>query len=317
MLPILLSSLALTAGPADDVRSATPEARAVAFLAREVPRWPRERRCFSCHNNGDGARALLAAARRGHKLPNESLTETLRWLTKPEQWEQKRGRYTDIDRVLTHIQFGATLTDAVENGSLKDRAPLVAAARLIAEDQAKDGSWGVDEAGSIGTPVTLGPVLATHLAQRTLRIADATAYRRHLERANVWLKFQKVQNVLDAAAMLLALKGDPTTEAEKQRRHCRELIRKGQGKDGGWGPYVTAPSEPFDTAVVLLALVREPPQTATEAMLRKGRAYLVASQHEDGSWPSTTRPAGNESYAQQISTAAWATQALLATSARR
>ncbi|MEX0713581.1 MAG: hypothetical protein WD278_14585 [Pirellulales bacterium] len=36
-------------------------------------------------------------------------------------------------------------------------------------------------------------------------------------------------------------------------------------------------------------------------------------QLEDGSWPETTRPAGGQSYAQRISTTAWATIALLAT----
>jgi hypothetical protein len=44
---------------------ATPEARAMGFLAVEVPRWSRENRCFSCHNNGDAARALYQASRVG------------------------------------------------------------------------------------------------------------------------------------------------------------------------------------------------------------------------------------------------------------
>ncbi|MFN0122677.1 MAG: hypothetical protein ACKV2V_19440, partial [Blastocatellia bacterium] len=35
--------------------------RAVAFLAREVPAWPARNSCFSCHNNGDAARALYVA----------------------------------------------------------------------------------------------------------------------------------------------------------------------------------------------------------------------------------------------------------------
>ena len=40
----------------------TPEEKAVAFLSREVPRWSRQKHCFSCHNNGDAAQALLHAA---------------------------------------------------------------------------------------------------------------------------------------------------------------------------------------------------------------------------------------------------------------
>ncbi|MFO1532763.1 MAG: ArsA-related P-loop ATPase, partial [Thermoplasmatota archaeon] len=34
-------------------------------LAREVPRWSAENHCYSCHHNGDAARALYAAARAG------------------------------------------------------------------------------------------------------------------------------------------------------------------------------------------------------------------------------------------------------------
>ena len=90
------------------------------------------------------------------------------------------------------------------------------------------------------------------------------------------------------------------------------LLRRGQSTDGGWGPFVTAPPEPFDTALVLLALegVTDAPQAG--AMRRRGRAFLIATQRPDGSWPETTRPPGGESYAQRISTTAWATSALLA-----
>jgi hypothetical protein len=42
-----------------------------------------------------------------------------------------------------------------------------------------------------------------------------------------------------------------------------------------------------------------------------GRDYLTRSQSSDGSWPETTRPTGQESYAQRISTTGWALLALL------
>ncbi len=48
-------------------------------------------------------------------------------------------------------------------------------------------------------------------------------------------------------------------------------------------------------------------------MARRGRAFLIAEQRADGSWPETTRPTGGESYAQRISTAGWAAMALLLT----
>jgi hypothetical protein len=72
---------------------------------------------------------------------------------------------------------------------------------------------------------------------------------------------------------------------------------------------VTSPPEVFDTALAVLALsqTREMPDAA-----RRGRRYLIDQQQPDGSWSETTRPSGGESYAQRISTTAWALLALLA-----
>ncbi len=41
--------------------SSSAEARAIAYLATEVPAWRQAHPCYSCHNNGDAARALVAA----------------------------------------------------------------------------------------------------------------------------------------------------------------------------------------------------------------------------------------------------------------
>src|SRR5262245_19523894 len=64
---------------------------AVDFLAREVPRWKRENNCYSCHNNGDAARALIAAIRAGATM-RAPLEDTLDWLSQPSSWDQNRGR---------------------------------------------------------------------------------------------------------------------------------------------------------------------------------------------------------------------------------
>jgi squalene cyclase len=215
------------------------------------------------------------------------------------------------DKKLARIQFAAALIEALETGVLKDRLAVSQAARLVATDQKPNGSWAVDAEGSIGSPVTYGTSLATYLAYRTLQKADPDAYREAIGRAVGWFRRTQVRTVLDAAATLLALEGDDDAAA-LQRKRCFDILRKGQSEDGGWGPYVSSASEPFDTAVVLLAL-KSLPGPESVAMLRRGRAYLLASQQEDGSWPETTRPPGRESYAQRLSTTGWAALALLAT----
>jgi squalene cyclase len=75
---------------------------------------------------------------------------------------------------------------------------------------------------------------------------------------------------------------------------------------------VTSPSEAFDSALAVLALAELSPQLEVRNAVQKGRQYLLAAQLDDGSWTETTRPTGGESYAQRISTTAWALLALLA-----
>ena len=120
-----------------------------------------------------------------------------------------------------------------------------------------------------------------------------------------------VETVLDAAGVLLGVQRASDEAAERQRAQALAIIRKGQSQDGGWGPYVTSAPQVFDTALVVLALAEQQGADAGSAIAR-GRAYLVAQQLDDGSWPETTRPANQESYAQRISTTGWALLALLA-----
>jgi choline-sulfatase len=294
-------------------RSTTPEERALAYLAREVPRWAAKNKCYSCHNNGDAARALYAAARQGFAVPAKALADTTRWLTQPEKWEHNGGEGEFNDKKLARLQFAAGLAGALDAGHTRDRKALAQAARMLTTDQHKDGSWRMDARGNIGSPATYGTALATYLARHVLHEAGPESYGKAVARADRWFRQAEVVNVLDAGAVLLGLGDGKDAEALAQRKKCLALLRKGQSRDGGWGPYVTAAAEPFDTAVVLLALCRVPERADHNNMIRRGRAYLIAAQEEDGSWPETTRPAGRTSYAQHISTAGWATLALLAT----
>src|SRR5262249_10981596 len=153
---------------------------------------------------------------------------------------------------------------------------------------------------------------------RTLQQADAHRYRAAIAKADDWLRKVAVETVLDAAAVLMALEVMDSPDVAQRRKHCLDLVRKGQSAKGGWGPYINSPPEPFDTAVVMLALARyETDKEDIAAMIRRGRQYLIATQKPDGSWPETTRPAGSGSYAQRLSTTGWATQALLGTSDRK
>ena len=283
-----------------------PEQRATDYLAAEVPRWQRDNHCYSCHNNGDGARALYTAARLGYAVPAAILDDNSHWLAAPAGWDHNQGTPGFNNSRLARIQFAAALTEASAAGVEKRHGILVEAARLLVRDQEANGRWSVDTGGAPGAPATYGTALATYMARRTLETAGSAEFASPIERANRWFVETEPANVLDAAAMLLAM---PRSTAV--RRKCVDRLLAAQGTDGGWGPQLHAPSEPFDTAIVLLAFDALKDRVRTEKAVARGRAFLVSRQQADGSWLETTRPPGQLSYAEHISTTAWALYALL------
>jgi hypothetical protein len=267
---------------------------ALTFLAREVPRWARENHCYSCHNNGDAARALYLARTRGYDVPEASLADTTAWLLTPAKWDEIHGAPAASDKKLARIQFAAALAEAYRTRAVRDGQTLRAAARGLAAMQETDGSWRVDTGGLPGAPATYGTALATYLSRRTLETSGG--FDPEIARAEAWLARAKPANTVDAAALLLA---DP------ERRDCRGMLLGAQTSDGGWGPQAHMPAEVFDTALVLMAL------DGPRAVKERGRAWLVKMQEKDGGWPETTRPSGAQSYAERISTTGWAVYALL------
>jgi hypothetical protein len=273
---------------------AAPLPSHLSFLAREVPAWERENHCFSCHNNGDGARALFFARRKGFAVAPDA--STIAWLRRPRGWDAVKSTAGSNDKNLARIQFASALAEGWRAGVIRDAAELGSAAELLATTQDASGSWPVDAGSLPGAPATWGTPLATYMARDVLvavRFSGDT-----IARADRWLADARPANVVDAAALLLA---------NPARRDCRDFLLAAQSRDGGWGPQRGMPAEPFDTAIAVLAL-----RGKGEAA-RRGRVWLLHNQDSSGAWPETTRPSGGTSYAERISTAAWVTIALLST----
>jgi hypothetical protein len=287
------------------------EIRAVEFLKREVPAWSKNNGCYSCHNNGDAARALYTASQKGHLISTDVLADTTAWLADPQIWDKNKGDPGFSDQRLANLQFAAALLTALETGYLIDKKPLQDAASKVAADQSPSGAWLIDSGTAVGSPATYGSTLATTLACRVLKASGLDPHKSAIRSAERWLSQLPINSVSAAACLLLA--GDHGSAAKSHRDECLKIIGRAQTKDGGWGPYADSPPEVFDTALVLLALVETGKPPGVKDRIHRGRIFLATQQEADGGWPATTRPPGGESYAQRLSTTGWATLALLAT----
>jgi hypothetical protein len=287
--------------------------RAIKYLSREVPAWSRDNHCFSCHNNGDGARALYVARALSFAVPEAALTDTTEWLRKPNAWDENKGEAGFSDKRLARIEFGNSLVEAFEAGLVKDAEALREAAESLLASQDPSGAWTVDTESIVAAPARYGPVLATYMARRVLERSSDARMAPAIKRANGFLLQTPVLNVMNAAAVLMAFAGVSDAQGTKRAQEALDFILNAQALDGGWGPYPKTPTEVFDTAIAILALAEVKNRPGVADRIRRGREYLIAMQLEDGGWIETTRPAGFRSYAQHISTCGWATIALLRT----
>jgi hypothetical protein len=244
------------------------------------------------------------ASARGHNV-TDALADTLGWLRKPSAWEENKGDPSASDQLLADIQFAAALASALQANLITDPAILKTAARRLVTHQSADGGWQVEPQNEVGSPVTYGTPLATYVAWKVLRESNDSANSAALNSALNWLTELEPKNIPTAAALLLF--AADYGHHEKQFV-ARSYLLKHQLTNGGWGPYPNAPAEVFDTALALLALTSA---NTVDPAVQGARAYLESQQKLDGSWPATTRPTGGESYAQQTSTTAWATLALM------
>jgi len=294
-------------------------AKGVDYLKVEVPKWKVEHPCYSCHNNGDATRALLVAASKGFDI-GTSLDDTLAFLKQSSKWDQNKAPSGFDDKTLAKIQFASALAVAERHGKAT-AADLEAAAKLLVAEQKPDGSWQLDSSQSLGSPATYGTIIATWSARSSLIASGMQPDNFTIVQADRWIRGLTPENVLDASATILALELSSDVMAENLRRSCLSILRNGQSSTGGWGPYVTAAPQVFDTAMAVLALssLEAEPRLARSAYrveelqetIANGRKYIVSQQKADGSWPETTRPANQESYAQRISTSGWAMLALM------
>ena len=319
MVSVALLTAVIPDQPQADARAAA--ARTVAYLRTEVPRWRREHPCYSCHNNGDATRALLAASARGHAVA-DAIDDTVAWLATPERWDTNARRGGSEEQPLARIQFASALASMVAAGRAEADA-LDRAAGLLVAHQQEDGSWRLSDTQILGGATFYGTSLATAMARRILVRARTASVQSPLAKASGWLRTgqsghgpRRVGGPPRSRARQRSRSRRPTTTVARHpparprpRRWLGALCDVAVGgvrhRAGAAGVGGTATRRcAFDRALF---------HSRSRCGYRT-RTGVAAPYAEPGrQLAETTRPPNGDSYAQRISTTAWALMALLET----
>jgi hypothetical protein len=203
-----------------------------------------------------------------------------------------------------------------------------AMARFIKGQQYPDGGWRVF---AHRPPIESSDIEVTAVSLRSLQVygpqAQRAEYQAAVKRAANWLIKARPQTTEDRAFHLLGLRWAGVNPRQAiMRNGVRALLAK-QRSDGGWAQLASIASDAYATGQALVALREAGALSATDPAYKRGIAFLLKTQLEDGSWYVKSRaipfqpyfesgfPHGHD---QWVSMAAsnWATTAL-ALDARR
>ncbi len=295
--------------------------------------------CNSCHHQGVGMMTTGTAKFYGYVLnkfaieketksilgDTESHIDGIRQtLPHPESYKHLPG--ADMEEFTPAI--GVSFAGLAQHGVAPSEA-TDAMTTILARLQRPDGSWGY---GFDRAPVQSSLFMTTAYAIRVLKTylpgALSAERQERIANAKAWLIATPAKNNEDRAFRLLGLKwaGAPETEIAKAVAEIRAVQRP----DGGWAQFSDAKSCPpgygrsdaYATGESLYALYIGGSIASTDAVYRRGVAYLVRTQDDDGSWFINKRaipvnnyldtgfPHGVSQYISYTGTC-WATMALI------
>ena len=280
---------------ADEPARGTPVAatieRGLAFLAKDALLWKSEHNCVTCHHAGLVVWAMREAQTRGYAVNEPVLNELTTWIAESGNGKTSLPRPDGIPQALNEKAVSLALAlGANPQPDAASQAGLKRLLQTVKEDQLENGGWA-------SWPETRPPIFGNSDERATVFAAlallpaaaagDSTAQAAR-DKAVQWLVGTKSDDELQSLAMRVVLwqrVGRPAEEIVPLVR----LLRERQNADGGWSQTPQMASDAWASGQALYALAHA--GVAPDDMaIRRGDAFLVKSQGDDGSWPMTSRP---------------------------
>ncbi len=297
--------------------------RGLAFLQKDAAKWRKERQCSTCHHGTMTVWALSEAKSQGYAVAAETVADVTRW-TKERLKDIDKPRDTRlgwkmVNTPALYLEVMAQAVPEQEAISAEERRRI---AGHLLRHQETDGSWAwssappqnrppphfeSDEVATLLAYLALGPHVAAVPKEKS-------AVREARQKAAAWLAEAGPNDTTQAAALRLLVQARAGAPAKALRPAVDAFLLR-QNEDGGWGQFRGLPSDAYATGQALYYLSLAGVKS-DRAEVRRGVAFLVATQKADGSWPMTSRahpgakPASNPAPITHFGSA-WATLGLM------
>jgi hypothetical protein len=278
------------------------------------------KQCFTCHNQGLPIMALTMAQAHGFAIDNEHLQSQIRFtadfLGKHNQrFLEGAGTGGQVDTA------GYALWALLQGGYAPDETTAAVAEFLLLHQRERD-HW---ESSSNRPPSEQSAITATFLALRGLKSfgtpSQSDRIQARIEQARRWLLEIKPQDTEDRVFRLRAL--HLVDAGDEPLCSAAEELKRAQLDNGGWAQLAEMQGDAYATGTVLAALQQTGEMSSDDAIYRRGLAYLISTQHDDGSWQVATRSVPFQTYFESgyphgkdqfisIAAASWATMSLCA-----
>lgn len=255
--------------------------KAMGLLDKQSHNFIRIGGCNSCHAQDLSSAAAALARDHGIAAPKviAQLPESMRG-TGPE-------RIMDLGA----IGVGSVAWEMFDFGMnrMPHNAYTDAVVRYIKTMQTAEGHWRSPE--SRRPPMSAGEyqtaALAIYSLQQYSPESEKADSAKAIARAAAWLEKANPTNTQDRAFQVMGLAWAKASTASIER--TAKALAATQRPDGGWSQLPGMGSDAYATGQAMYALSAAAKMPASDPLYRKGVAYLLGSQAEDGSWHVKTR----------------------------
>jgi hypothetical protein len=255
--------------------------KAIELLQKSGPEFVKVSGCTSCHHQSLPQMAYSTARERGFRVDSQVSQQQVKAVMamfRPIREQMASGKANLPDPA---ISVSYSLLGLAAESYAPD-ATTEAMAHVVALQQTADGSF---LALPARPPIESSVFTATALSLRALQFygRDPEAA---VKRAGEWLVTAKPGTTEERAMRLLGLSW--ANADVDLRSAARELLAE-QRPDGGWAQLPGLETDAYATGQALFALHESGQVTSAQPWYRRGVAFLLRTQLEDGSWLVRTR----------------------------